>query len=403
MVFCVTAPRVIAGGRVLAPGFVRVSGERITEVGQGIPAGADVILPDGVLAPGLVDIQVNGAFGIDLIEATQQQWAEVARKLPATGCTAFVPSYITAPIGTLVAGLDRYRAVRSQLTGTVGTARTLGIHLEGPFLSERRRGAHRSEDLCDPTPRRVEALLTAGAGDVLSYVTLAPERDHALEAIKTFRDAGVLVAVGHSDATEDVVRSAADAGATIVTHLFNAQRPFNHRDPGVVGAALTDERFTLGLIADLHHASATAVRLAFAAAAGRIALVTDAVAALGMPSGRYVLGGDVLNVEPGQPPLRVSGTIGGSALRLDEAVANAVNCGVDLVTAVDAATRIPADALGRTDLGRLATGAAADLVWLSDELRTQATWVAGRLAHSDSASPGSGRVLGALTTLEASR
>jgi N-acetylglucosamine-6-phosphate deacetylase len=383
MRFCVAAPRVVAGGRVLTPGFLRVAGARLVEVAPGIPAEVDAVLPEGVLAPGLVDIQLNGAFGIDFVEATDDQWADVVRRLPSTGCTAFVPTYITAPVAALAGGLERYRTVRPRLSATPGAARTLGVHLEGPFLAARRRGAHREELLCDPTPERVEALISAGAEGNLTYVTLAPERAHALDAVRRLRAAGVRVAVGHSDATEDVVRAAADAGATIVTHLYNAQRPFSHRDPGVVGAALTDERLTLGLIVDRHHALPTAVRVAFAAAAGRVALVTDAVAALGMPAGRYVLGGDVLDLAPGQPPLRPDGTIGGSALRLDEAVANAVECGVDLVTAVEAATRVPADAVGRPDLGRLAAGGAADVVWLSDHLSTRASWVAGRLAHAD--------------------
>jgi N-acetylglucosamine-6-phosphate deacetylase len=383
MGFCVAAPRVVAGGRLLTPGFLRVAGDRLVDVGPGVPEDTDTVLLDGVLAPGLVDIQLNGAFGIDFIDATDDQWVDVVRRMPSTGCTAFVPTYITAPLAALAAGLERYRAVRPRLSATPGAARTLGMHIEGPFLAQRRRGAHREELLCDPTPDRVETLVSAGADAALSYVTLAPERSHAMDAVRRLRSAGARVAVGHSDATDAVVRAAADAGATIVTHLYNAQRPFRHRDPGVVGAALTDERLTLGLIVDLYHAQPTAVRLAFAAAAGRVALVTDAVAALGMSAGRYVLGGEVLDLAPGQPPLRPDGTIGGSALRLDEAVANTVGCGVDLVTAIEAATRIPADALGRPDVGRLAAGAAADIVWLSDRLCARASWVAGRLAYAD--------------------
>lgn len=400
MDFCVAATRVIAGGQVLAPGFARIHGGTVSDVGAGIPADADIVLDTGVLAPGLVDLQLNGAFGVDLVEAGPSQWAEVVAKLPATGCTAFAPSYITAPVDTLVEGIERYRSVRETLEETAGAARTLGVHLEGPFLSARRRGAHRLDDLTDPSEQHMDALLAAGADGALAYVTLAPERHGALDAIRRLRDAGVRVAVGHSDATEDVVRAAADAGATIITHLFNAQRPFNHRDPGVVGAGLTDERFTLGLIADLHHATPTAVRLAFAAAAGRIALVTDAVSALGMPEGQYVLGREVVHLEQGRPPLRTDGTIGGSALAIDEAVANAVACGVDPVTAVDAASRVPADALGRTDIGRIAPGAAADLVWLSDDMRTRATWIAGVLAH---ACPDATATLGVTSDLEVIR
>jgi N-acetylglucosamine-6-phosphate deacetylase len=205
-----------------------------------------------------------------------------------------------------------------------------------------------------------------------------------LEAIRRLVDAGVLVSVGHTDAVVEQVAAAADAGARMVTHLFNAQRPLHHREPGTPGQALVDARLTCGLIVDLHHVAAKVCRLAFAAASGRVALVTDAVAAAGMPPGRYILGGEPVILEPGRPPLREDGTIAGSGLRLDEAVANAVAVGVDLVTAVDAATRVPADLLGRHDFGRLQPGSLADLVWLDDDLRTRATWVGGELVHGGS-------------------
>lgn len=387
MARCITAPRLVTAGQVIEPGFVLVNDGLVEQVGTGSPPDADVVLPHGILAPGLIDLQLNGAFGVDLAEATPDQWGEVVRQLVRTGCTAFTPTFITAPVDALVAALTRYREVRPRLDALNGAARTLGVHVEGPFLSATRRGAHRDEYLCDPTPERIERLLDAGTGGALAYVTLAPERDDAPKAIARLREKGVRVSVGHSDATEDVVRSAVDTGASLVTHLYNAQRPFSHRDPGVVGAALTDERLTAGLIADLHHTDPTAVKLAFAAASGRIALVTDSVAAMGMPAGSYVLGGDRLHIEPGGPPLREDGTIGGSALRLDEAVGNAVACGVDLAVAVDAATRVPADALGHTHLGRLTAGAAADLVWLSDDCHTLGTWVAGTLAYTDPDAP----------------
>ena len=252
----------------------------------------------------------------------------------------------------------------------------LGVHLEGPFLSEQRRGAHDPQWLRDPSPADVAALLDAGAG-LLRLVTLAPERDGALDAVRALVDAGVLVSVGHSDATAAQVEAAADAGARMVTHLFNAQRPLLHREPGVVGQALADDRLTSGLILDLHHVSAQAARIAFAAAPGRVALVTDAASPAGMPPGRYALGGQPVVLEDGRPPLRDDGTIAGSALRLDDAVANAVAIGLDLATAVAAASTVPADLVGRPDLGRIAAGATADLVWLGDDLRTRATWVGG--------------------------
>ena len=173
----------------------------------------------------------------------------------------------------------------------------------------------------------------------------------------------------------------------MVTHLFNAQRPLGHREPGVVGQALTDERLSSGLIADLYHVVGPVCGLAFRAAPGRIALVTDAAAPAGMPPGEYLLGGEpiTLPAAEGAPPVRRDGTLAGSALRMDVAVANAVGSGVPLAVAVAAATVVPADLIGRPDLGRIAAGATADLVWLGDDLRTRATWIAGRLVYTDGA------------------
>jgi N-acetylglucosamine-6-phosphate deacetylase len=193
----------------------------------------------------------------------------------------------------------------------------------------------------------------------------------------------VLVSIGHTDATAAQAEAAADAGARMVTHLFNAMRPLHHREPGVIGQALVDPRLSAGLIADLHHVAAQVCRLVFAAAAGRVVLVTDAVAAAGMPPGDYDLGGQQLAVDPLGLPRRPDGTIAGSGLRLDAAVANVVAAGVDLPTAVDAATRLPADLVGRSDLGRIAPGAKADLTWLGDDLSTRATWLGGALAYGE--------------------
>jgi len=168
----------------------------------------------------------------------------------------------------------------------------------------------------------------------------------------------------------------------MVTHLFNAQRGLHHREPGVVGQALTDQRLTSGLIVDLSHVSAAACAIAFAAAPGRICLVTDAAACAGMPPGRYLLGGQPVDLPAGGgAPVRPSGTLAGSALRMDQAVGNAVAVGLGLPEAVAAASRIPADLIGRPDLGRLAAGAVADLAWLGDDLCARATWVSGERVY----------------------
>ena len=289
----------------------------------------------------------------------------------------------------------------------------LGLHLEGPFLAPSRRGAHPADAIIPPSPDAVSALMEA-AGPALAVVTLAPETPGGLDAVARLAAAGVRVSVGHSDATAAQVSAAAQAGARMVTHLYNAQSPLRHREPGVVGQALTDPRLTCGLIADLRHVSAAACLIAFAAAPGRIFLVTDAVASAGQPPGRHRAGRRAgrdarrpaarpgraaarrtRRPGPGRPripaelpdavppaPVLADGTLAGSALRLDQAVANLVAIGVPLPTAVTAATRVPADLIGCPWLGRLAPGAAADLTWLGDDLRTRATWIAGRQVYA---------------------
>lgn len=374
----IRAPRVVADSVPLGPACVAVDAGLVVGVVAGETYGGvrpDVELPSGVLVPGLVDIQINGCFGVDFVAADPAGWAEVSRRLPETGVTAFQPTFITAPVPDLVAALRRTAALPADLGG----ARVLGVHVEGPFLAANRHGAHDPALLRDPTPEAIDALVSAAPG-LLRTHTLAPERPGGMAAIRRLVEAGVLVGIGHSDATAAQTEEAADNGARLVTHLFNAMRPLYHREPGVVGQALADPRLTCGLIADLHHVAAPVCRIAFAAAPGRIVLVTDAVAAAGMPSGTYDLGGEQLSVDPLGLPRREDGTIAGSGLRMDAALANVVAAGVDLRLAVDAATRLPADLVGRPDLGRIAPGAIADLAWLGDDLTTRATWRAGRLA-----------------------
>ena len=365
----------LPGTTVLEPGYLSFQGGVITVVGEGPPPGVpDLDLGTGMLVPGLVDLQVNGYYGVDLADCDPEGWALVARRLPETGATAFLPTFITAPVPALATAL---RSAAKAADAVTAGARVLGVHLEGPFLSPARAGAHLRDWIVPPSPGAVTELLEAGQG-LLRLMTLAPEADGALAAIGTLTAAGVLVSVGHSDATAAEVAAGAAAGARMVTHLFNAQRGLHHREPGVVGQALTDQRLTSGLIADLSHVAAAACAIAFAAAPGRICLVTDAAACAGMPPGRYLLGGQSVDLPPGGgPPVRPGGTLAGSALRMDQAVGNAVAVGLGLPEAVAAASRIPADLIGRPDLGRLAAGAVADLAWLGDDLRTRATWVSG--------------------------
>ncbi|HUC56969.1 MAG TPA: N-acetylglucosamine-6-phosphate deacetylase [Streptosporangiaceae bacterium] len=372
-----------AANAVLSPGFVTCEDGRIVEVSAGVPPSRpDVVLRDGFLLPGFVDLQVNGYFGVELASADADGWSALASRLPATGTTAFMPTFITSPVGEMAAALRRTAGLLPGVTAVPRRARVLGVHLEGPFISAKRHGAHNPDWIISPTEESVETLLSAGAG-LTKLVTIAPELDGAMAAIKRLVAAGIVVSVGHSDATAQQVASAAMCGATMVTHLFNAQSPLRHREPGVVGQALADRRLSSSIIVDLHHVAGQVVAIAFAAAPGRLCLISDAAACAGMPPGEYLLGGEpiVLAEGDGTPPVRADGTLAGSALRMDSAVANLVAIGVGLAEAVAAATKLPADLIGRRDLGRIAVGAAADLTWVSDDLRTNATWIGGRQAY----------------------
>jgi N-acetylglucosamine-6-phosphate deacetylase len=366
------AEKALIGRGITGPVSLRIEDGRIVEVTEGATDGVRA----GLLTPGLVDIQVNGAFGVDFAEIDEEGIRRIVSGLPRTGVTRFLPTLITADLSQL---LEQARILLATVSTVNGLgARSLGVHLEGPFLSTKRPGVHDPGLMVPPTAERVDAMLQLPS---LRMVTLAPELPGGIDAIHKLTAAGVLVAVGHTDATGVETTNAADAGAGMITHLFNAQRGLGHREPGVPGVALVDDRYTLGLIADLAHVGADACRLVFKAAGDRVALVTDAVAAAGMPPGVYRLGGaDVLLSDDGVPR-SAEGTIAGSALTLDRAVRNIISIGVDPAVAFRAATIVPADTIGEPAMGRIEVGALADLVLWDSELKPSKVWVEGKLVY----------------------
>jgi N-acetylglucosamine-6-phosphate deacetylase len=255
----------------------------------------------------------------------------------------------------------------------------LGVHVEGPFISPERRGVHDVSFMVEPNAANLDALLADSvAAAQITMVTLAPELPSAIDAIRRLTASGIVVSVGHSDALGSQVHDAVLAGARMVTHIFNAQRGFSHREPGVSGQALYEPTMTIGLIADFQHVSPEACAITMNAAPGRVALVTDAVAPAGMPPGIYELGGQRISVAPGEPLARnLDGTIAGAAIFLDQAVRNLVGIGRNVAEVLSAASTVPADVLSRHDLGRLAPGTQADIVWWSDDLHPLRTWVGG--------------------------
>lgn len=364
------AGRALLEGAMVPDAWLEHEGGVITAVGRGAPPrAADVDLPDATLAPGFVDLHCHGAIG-SAFDDDEPDWGGVLGFHAAHGTTRQAVSLVTAPIDALV---PRVRAAASRAAADPAV---LGVHLEGPFLADSHRGAHDPAALAAPTPEAVDRLLGAGDGRILQ-VTIAPELPGALEAIARFAAAGVRVAVGHTGADAATARAAFDAGATLLTHACNGMPPMHHRCPGPLAAALLDERVTLEAIADGEHVAAEMLGLLARAAPGRLALITDAMAAAGMPDGAYRIGSLDVLVEHGLPRLAEGGSIAGSTLTLDRAVRVLVEAGAPLEAALDAASRAPADAIGRADLGRLEVGAIADLVALDERLEVVGTWRAG--------------------------
>ena len=324
------------------------------------------------VSPGLIDWQVNGAYGVD-VAADERALAVLSARLPEQGVTGYLPTVVSA-------GLDAYEAaavrLAAHLASGAGGARVLGLHLEGPFLAPERGGAHAKGAIlaADADAALFDRLLALPG---LRLMTLAPERPGARERIARLRAAGVAVSLGHTAADHAALRAGIDAGATLVTHLYNAMSGFAHRAPGAVGAALTDDRVALGLVADGVHCHPIALALALRAAGPeRIALTTDSMAAAGMPPGRYALAGREV-VADGASARLADGTLAGSTLALDQAIRNMVDwCGAAPDQAMRMASVVAARALGIEH--DLAAGRPADITLFDPALRVAGTIIGGR-------------------------
>jgi N-acetylglucosamine-6-phosphate deacetylase len=321
----------------------------------------------GIASPGFLDLQVNGFGGVDLASADRSDYRRAGERQLETGTTAYQPTFITAPEDDLLASL---REVPTE----PGGPRILGVHVEGPFLSPARMGAHPPSARRDPDVALVDRLRAAGP---VTYMTLAPERPGALTLVDHLRSAGIVVSAGHSNATAAEAGAGFDRGIRTVTHLFNAMRPLGHRDPGIAGAALAREDVVVQLVVDGVHLAPETVLLCWRAAAGRLALVTDAIAAAGEDDGSYRLAGVDVEVREGVAR-RADGVLAGSTLTMIGAVRNLHALGAPLAGALDAATRVPAGVVGRPELGTLAPGTPADVVVLDDRLEVQRVLVGGQ-------------------------
>jgi N-acetylglucosamine-6-phosphate deacetylase len=350
----------LVDGALLA-GDVEVTDGRVTGVGLAGRTG------HGIAAPGFIDLQVNGFGGVDFLDSDAAGYRRAGEALLETGVTAYLPTFITTPEEQLLAAIN-------EVPATGDGPRILGIHLEGPFLAAGRLGTHPPLARREPDPALLERLLGSGR---IRLVTLAPELEGADALIDLLLRRGVTVSAGHTDATAEEANRAFDQGVHTVTHLFNAMRPLRHRDPGIAGAALAREDVVVQIILDGVHLAPETAALVWRAAAGRVALVTDAVSGAGVQDGSYSLGGFEVKIRDGvaRGP---DGQLAGSVLTMIEAVRNLHALGVPLSDALAAASTVPAGVLGLTDAGNLAPGAPADIVVVDDELQIDRVLVGGQ-------------------------
>lgn len=369
----IASPRILLPDGSLRPGRVRTEGPRIAQVAldgasDSAQESADLTVP--ILAPGLVDMHCHGGGGASFATTDPDEARAAVDLHHRHGSTSVVASLVTAPVDVLEQQLATLAPLVREGSGVLA-----GLHLEGPWLSPQRPGAHDPSLLRHPDAADVDRLVAAADGQ-LRMVTLAPELPGATEAITRLVDAGVVVAVGHTDCDADGLRAAVAAGATVVTHLLNAMRPIHHREPGPVTAALAEQSLTLELIVDGIHVHPEVVDLLHRATRAKIALITDAMAAAGCGDGSYTLGSLQVEVRDGAARLAGGGSIAGSTLTLDRAVRGAVATGVPLGAALRSATSVPARALG-IDAGSVQVGAPADLVALDDDLVPVQVWRGG--------------------------
>jgi N-acetylglucosamine-6-phosphate deacetylase len=374
------ATEILDAGILIRDGVIEAIGPRH---GMSLPAGAqEMAAQEQTAVPGFVDVHIHGAGGHDVMEGSQEALAGVARTVARHGTTSFVATTVTAsPEDTCrsVEGIAKFIATQHETDEA--RAEVLGIHYEGPFISPARRGVHPAEWIQLPSAELLEQLLHAAAGNA-RILTIAPELLGAAPCIDAARKAGVVVAMGHTDATYEQARAAMARGARHAVHVYNAMRPFSHRDSGVIGAVLTSPEITAELIADGVHVEEAAMRLLLQAkGAGCVILVSDGISATGMPDGKYTLGKFEVTVSGGVCR-NAEGKLAGSTLTLDRALRNIVALGAPLVDAVRMLTVNPATLLGiEFKKGALRIGADADIVLLDEGLQVTNVWARGVLLN----------------------
>jgi N-acetylglucosamine-6-phosphate deacetylase len=383
------ASRILTPEEEISDGVIVVEGSRIAALGHRdemrLPAGAtDFVAAGMTVVPGFVDIHIHGAGGHDVMEGTARALDRITSTAARSGTTSMVATTVTAPIDDTIKSLEgiaRYIRSHEQSDAAAENAKLaaeiVGIHLEGPFISKARRGVHPSDALAKPSVETLEKLLKAADG-LVRIVTIAPELPGAMDLIAAAVAAKLVVAMGHTDADYDQARAAIHAGARHAVHMYNAMRPFTHRDPGIVGAILTDPEVTAEIIADLVHVAGPAIQVLIGSKGfDTVLAVSDGIAATGMPDGNYRLGNFEVSVKDGVAR-NSEGKLAGSTLTLDRALRNLVALGVPFTDAVRMVTVLPARRLGLAGKkGIIAVRADADLVALTADLRVAAVMTRG--------------------------
>lgn len=347
--------------------------DTITEISNRAPNDEEVFDAAGLfVSPGFIDVHTHGRKGCDTMDADPTKLNTISKANIATGCTSYLPTTMTMSIADVSQAVDAVAALKGHEEG----AKILGVHLEGPFISPKHKGAQAEENIIEPTIDHFKAL-AHGHEDLIRKITLAPERG-CDDLIKYLAAKGISVSVGHSDATYEEAMAAFAIGANSTTHTFNAMTPLHHRSPGIVGAAMMSQDTYSELILDGKHVMYPAAKiLAEAKGCEKLVLITDSLEAAGMPVGQYELGGQKIWVKDGRAEL-ADGTIAGSIAGLNEEVNHAIyHLNLSLCDAVNCASRNPANSLHEEHLGRIAVGCKADLIFFDQDIDIKASFVNG--------------------------
>ena len=375
--FAVRAKTILSPCRVLRKAYVIVDENRIVRISEEKPKNTKEIhnYDDCFLLPGLIDIHMHGGFGVDVTYSSTKEILNLSRNLPVTGVTSYMPSIVT----------DSFGQIRKALRNIVDAAKRLnkgskilGIHLEGPYLNPIKGGAQPREHMRNPSLEEFKEFYDASE-KMLKRITVAPEVKGGIEFIKNVtKRFKVKVSLGHTDATYDQALEAFKAGATIITHLYNGMRGYHHREPGIVGAALTEDKVYAEVIADLVHLHpATLIITKRCKGPNKMILVTDSISGAALSDGVYKLGSQTITIKEGVARLK-NGSLAGSTLTMIRAIRNIVKIGVSLEDAVRMATLTPSRAIGVKSIGKIAEGYRADFTILNEKLEVVETYIDGK-------------------------